>query len=852
MALVNGPACGMLGLMLSVAAAAAPARIEVRIEDLFAAQAAATPDAVAVLFRDQALSYGQLGETVDGLAADLASCGVGPGVLVALCAARTPAMIALVLAVLQAGGAYLPVDPRYPAERMAFMLSDSAAAVLITDGVSSAWPGFAGTVLQLLDGRLVQRAYRGPPAGLGSADLAYVIYTSGSTGGPKGVMLGHAATHLVTWAQGAYSAQELSCVAATTSLSFDPSVFEIFVPLCTGGTVLLKQDALEPFGRNEHPTMLDTVPSVLRELCRADAIPRSVRALNVGGEPLSASLVREAYRQRPELTIHNHYGPTEATTCVTVLRVPRDLAGEPSLGVPVRDAEIVLLSLAGEPTSEGQVGEIHIGGPGLALGYLNRPQLTAERFVSGPYGRLYRTGDLGAWRDGELHFAGRLDRQVKVRGFRIEPAEIEAALLRDARIERALVVVREAPTGAQLVAYLESSHALSPAAVRKALAASLPGHMIPAHILVLRAFPQLVSGKIDHAALPDPLSRSAEADDAPSRAERPILHVFEEVLGRASIGPNESFFDLGGDSLASVRAALRLEEVLGHDVPAGLLHQAPTARALAAALEHAKVQQRSHLSLLRRGGQGLPLFCVADLFGQPFNYLSLARELAPDRPVYGLAPGPLQAAFTADGDVERLIEGFKAAVRDIQPRGPYLVAGYSVGGLLAASLAGALEREGESVGLVLLDSLLQRPRPPLSVLARWSLGQGRELLTLHGPTRAERLRTLAGQLLRLSRSPRSPGWIPRGQIAFASRLIRVAGAYRPPAVTAPVLMVSAGERDPVDNLFDQDGLSGWSNILRGEVTRAVVAGGHHQFMRAPNVAATADAVRQFLRRFADG
>jgi thioesterase domain-containing protein/acyl carrier protein len=319
------------------------------------------------------------------------------------------------------------------------------------------------------------------------------------------------------------------------------------------------------------------------------------------------------------------------------------------------------------------------------------------------------------------------------------------------------------------------------------------------------------------------MERSMALPKAPSRAERPLIHVFEEVLGRTGIGPDQSFFDLGGDSLASVRAALRLEEVLGHEVPAGLLHQAPTARTLAAALQHAKVQPASHLSLLQPGGPGAPLFCMADLFGQPFNYLSLARELAPDRPVYGLAPGPLQDAFTADGDLDRLIASFKATVRGVQPRGPYLIAGYSVGGLMAAGLAAALERDGEAVRLVLLDSTLQSRRPSLGAIV--------------------------ARIARLFGSPRPPQWIPRGQLAFAARLIRVAAAYRPATVAGPALMVIARDRDPVDKRFDQDGMSGWSGVLLGDVTRTVVPGGHHQFLRAPDVAATARAVRPFL---ADG
>ena len=813
---------------------------------MFAAQAATSPEAAAIIFRGAVWSYARLAEQVERFSCELAGQGVGPGVLVGLCLGRTPWAIALMLATLRAGGAYLPLDRRYPAERLAYMLSDSGASVLIADCASPAWERFGGTVLELADGRLTPRACPARPAPTAPAELAYVIYTSGSTGAPKGVMLGHDATHLVTWARQAYSAQERSRVAATTSLCFDPSVFEIFTPLCAGGAVVLKEDALDPFATDERPTMFGTVPSVLRELCRADAIPPSVQVLNVGGEVLPGDLVREALRKRPGLTICNHYGPTEATTCVTVARLASDRVGEPPLGRPVRGAELLLLTPEGIPAPDGEPGEIHIGGPGLALGYLNRPELTAERFVTVAGKRLYRTGDLAVWRDGELHFAGRTDRQVKIRGFRVEPGEIEAVLLRDPNIDAAVVVVRDTASGPQLVAYVESRHQLTGEAVRQRLTASLPQYMVPARVSVLSALPRLVSGKVDHAALPDAFRPSPVVQLA-TRAERPIVHVFEEVLGRAGLGPNDSFFDMGGDSLAAVRAALRLEEILGHDLPAGLLHQAPTPRALAAALEHGRPRFESHLSLLQSGGGAPPLFCMADLFGRPFNYLSLARELGAEQAVYGVSPGPLQDAFTADGDVGRLTASFKSEVERVRPDGPYLIAGYSAGGLLAADLAGALRREGHAVRLVLLDSVLHSRRPTGAAVARWALRQAGGLL---GPQKLATRIVGARALLRHVRGGlnprRPPDWIPGAQIAFAARLIKVGASYRPATFGGPTLMVTAEDRDPIDQLFDEDGMSGWSGVLAGEVSRTTVAGGHHKFMREPNVAATARAVRQFL------
>ena len=809
-----------------------------RLEQMFQDQAARTPDAPAIYYQGQVVSYGGLNATVERLSRKLSAYGVSPGVLVAISLQRTPALVATLLATLKAGGAYLPLDARNPPERTRFMLEDSGCTLLLADSAAPGIADFRGAVLELSNDVLIERVHGSRPAIVGPAGLAYVIYTSGSTGTPKGVMLGHTATHLVRWAEGAYTADERARVAATTSLSFDPSIFEIFTPLCTGGAVILKQNILEPFAREEQPTMLGTVPSALAELCRMDAVPGSVRVLNVGGETLHAELAREAYRGRPALVLDNHYGPTEATTVAAVCRVPRDLAGEPPIGRPVRGAEILLLDGAGQPVPDGEIGEIHIGGVGLALGYLKRPELTAARFIDGPSGPLYRTGDRASWRDGELQFAGRLDEQVKIRGFRVELGEVEQSLMRIPAVEKALVVAREDSGRSQLVAYVQSREPLTASDVRAALATWLPVYMLPARVVVLAEFPLLVSGKIDHARLPEPdETQGLDADVPALRMEKPIIHVFEDVLARRGVGPNDSFFDLGGDSLTSVRAALRLEEILGYELPAALIHQSPTPRALARSLEHGRVRTEGHLSLLEPGGDAPPLFCMADLFGQPFNSLSLARRLAADCPIYGLAPGPLQAAFTETGDLGALTLGFMADIRLRQPCGPYRVAGYSAGGMLALDVACALEAEGEVVRLVLLDATLASRRPSIGRVARWIVAQARS---------ASGAVAMLGRLARRVARGAPPEWIPGSQVAFAARMIRVGASYRPAQFFGSTLIVRAQERDPLDQLLDVDGLLGWSDALRGPVLQATVRGGHHTFLREPLVAETALEVSRFL------
>ena len=475
-----------------------------RLETLFAAQARRTPDAVAVLHEGMSLRYSDLDVQADRLACRLLRLGVGPGMLAGVCMRRTPQLVTALLAVLKAGAAYVPLDPAYPIERLDGMLADSGAVVLITDSDLCGRLAYDGALLDMrapaetaVPGRRLPLRRNVPE------DLAYVIYTSGSTGRPKGVMLGHSAVRLIEWACATFSAGELSRVAATTSICFDPSVFEIFAPLCSGGTVILKRNALKPFAPDERPTLLNCVPSVLTELCRLDAIPDSVRVINVGGEPLKASLVREVYRRSRVEAVYNHYGPTEATTCAAVALVPRDVEIDPPIGRPIAGAQLFVLDAKGRAAAPGELGEICIGGPGLALGYLNRPDLTAERFMLSRWGRIYRTGDLGRRSAaGELEFAGRIDQQVKIRGVRIELGEIEAALTRLDGVRSAAVVARPDVNGRnRLVAYVQATPEPTLQQVRAALTCWLPEQMLPDQLVTLDALPLTLSGKVDRNAL---------------------------------------------------------------------------------------------------------------------------------------------------------------------------------------------------------------------------------------------------------------------------------------------------------------------------------------------------------------
>src|SRR3712207_3155988 len=432
---------------------------------LFERQAALTPDAAALTFRDEHLSYSELNSRANRLAHHLRSLGVGPESRVGVCVERSVDMVVALLGVLKAGGAYVPLDPQYPRERIAFMLEDSGVAVLLTQSsLLEALPRHSAHVLCLdTDWPLVSRHPDDNPVNyLSPENAAYVIYTSGSTGRPKGVVITHrSASVFIRWSLDTFSRDELSAVLASTSICFDLSVFELFVPLSCGARVVLAANALElPALAQAGVTMVNTVPSAMTELVRIGGVPDSVRVVNLAGEALSRSLVEAVYESSNVGSVWNLYGPSEDTTYSTGVMVER--GGERvTIGRPVALTQAYVVDERMRVAPVGVAGELLIGGEGLARGYLNRPELTAEKFIPDPFGgeggRLYRTGDLVRYLpDGELEYLGRIDHQVKVRGFRIELGEIESALEAYEGVRQAIVLARGEGAEKRLVAYVVS------------------------------------------------------------------------------------------------------------------------------------------------------------------------------------------------------------------------------------------------------------------------------------------------------------------------------------------------------------------------------------------------------------
>jgi amino acid adenylation domain-containing protein len=572
---------------------------EACLHELFAAQAARTPGAVALVHGTREQTYAALAARAGGIAHRLRALGVGPEVRVAVCLERSPDLIAALLGVLAAGGAYVPVDPAYPADRQRFMQEDSGAAVLVTRGDLA--PSSGSPAVLDLGAEAVPDADL--PSGRAATpdNLAYVIYTSGSTGRPKGVAIEHrSAVVLAEWARGQFSDEELSGVLVSTSVCFDVSVFEIFAPLAWGGRLILADNALAlpTLPAAAEVRVATMVPSAANELARSGGFPPSVSTVGLGGEPVPSALAARLYAIGTVRRVLNMYGPSEDTTYSTVGRVPGgEDSGErqPGIGRPVRGTRAFVVDRHGAPVPPRVAGELWLAGSGIARGYLNRPALTAERFTpdpfsgaagGGPGSRVYRTGDLVRLRpDGELEFLGRLDHQVKLRGLRIELGEIEAALEAHPGVRECAAMVWNENREDLLVAWLAPAGEAAPEAseLRDWLAARLPDFMVPTLYVPLDALPRTPNGKVDRRALPAP-GRAAAADSyvAPSNpVEEQLAAIWAEVLEIERVGVHDDFFALGGHSLLATRILARIRQAFGVELSLREVFRRPTVARLA-------------------------------------------------------------------------------------------------------------------------------------------------------------------------------------------------------------------------------------------------------------------------------
>lgn len=855
------------------------------LQESFAAFATRT----AAQCGERTIDYAGLERASRHAAQALRASGVAPGQLVGVCMSRSIDMLVAVLAVLRSGAAYVPLDPAFPPQRLHWMARHARLDLVIASDAAKLPEGLADgrTVLPFADLAHVRDVDAALPV-IDAESLAYVLYTSGSTGEPKGVRILH--RNLVNFLRAMRDAPGFGpddAICAATTLSFDIAALELYLPLLCGGRVVIADDgehrdpeALARLIERRGCTVLQTTPSLLAlllEVKRTDVLPPL--KLLVGGEAFPAALARALLPRCRELW--NMYGPTETTVWSTIARVDA-VEDAVTLGTPIADTRIRLFDPHGRPSLPGAIGEIWIGGAGVADGYLHRPDLTAERFVEDPVAadgsRMYRTGDLGRIRDGQLYFHGRVDEQIKLRGYRIEPAEIEAAAAGEAGVIECVAVARDAGNGDQvLVLYVGSDAAQEDLAARlhKRCAQMLPAYMRPQHVVVLPALPKTPNGKIDRRALPAPDSKpfdpgrsgparsgsmqpdradhalgldaaSPSVEDPCDALEIELRDAWRRLLRRPDVGLHDDFFESGGYSLLAVRMFAELHQRHGVDLPLSALIEHPTVAGLAAAVREAillsagkhaeatpSVPWDSTLVELCAGGDLPPLFLAHAVGGNVLNYLPVAQAVARDRTVYGLQSPGLDGIEAPLTTIEAMAERYAGAIRARQPHGPYLLAGGSMGGVLALEIARRLRADGEAIAFLGMFDTCRPGVPAWAGESPWRPHRWWPLYrSLHPAQRAALWRRIRFRLWQLP-ALRMREWIGRGN-AQELRLHRIEknnqralANYRPQPYAGRIVMFRATRAG-------DDPTLGWAGFVEG-IDVIEIGGRHDSIFEQPDL-----------------
>ncbi|GCE02774.1 non-ribosomal peptide synthetase [Dictyobacter aurantiacus] len=710
------------------------------LHQLVEQQAERTPQAIAVHFEEQTLTYQELNQRANQLARHLDSLGIGPDMLVGVCMERSLELVIAILAILKAGGAYVPLDPDYPADRLAYMIEDAQLSPVLTQSHVRQVIAATGVHMICLD----EHHYL--TAALDSSNLhkpvqldnlAYLIYTSGSTGKPKGAMNTHRNIYnQLSWRQAAscrITAQDR--ILHKTSFSFDVSVWEFFWPLIVGARIVIARPEghrdpayLKEVIIKQKITTMHFVPSMLQLFLQEPGLEQcsSLRQVMSGGEALTPELQQTFFARFPEpVRLYNMYGPAEAAIDVTAWECRRQEKDQRTIpiGYPIANTRIYILDPRLQPVPIGVAGELYIGGMSVGRGYYRRPDLTGERFIPDPFNnvagaRLYKTGDLARYRpDGAIEYLGRIDYQVKLRGFRIELGEIEALLQQQAGIQQVVVIVREdKPDNKQLVAYLvaDQTHA-SKESLYTVLKEHLPEYMVPSAFVFIDALPLTPGGKVDRRALPAPDMSQATIGDNNYSAPTEIIHyqllnIWEELLAARPIGIKDNFFHLGGHSLLAARLVMRIEQVFGKKLSLSTLFAGPTIADIARELtQHTQARPRSPLipvqtaGAIGQVGAKKPFFFLhGDWTGGAYYCFKLAKQAGPDQPFYVLEP----SAFFEKGydipTIEMLAASYLQLVRSVQPEGPYYLGGYCNGGMIAYEMAQQLQQQSQQVAFLLL------------------------------------------------------------------------------------------------------------------------------------------------------
>ncbi|MCA8863809.1 non-ribosomal peptide synthetase [Halomonas sp. SBBP1] len=693
------------------------------VQHLIECQATVTPESTALIFDTQHLNYADLNARANRLAHYLIGMGVQPEVRVGIAMERSIDMVVGLLAILKSGGAYVPLDPEYPSERLAFIAEDSGIELLLTQHhLRASLPvadGLSVVELDRLD--VAHHASTNPAVTLHGEHLAYVIYTSGSTGRPKGAAIRHdALTNCMVWMQETYQLTNTDAVLHKAPFGFDVSVWEIFWPLSVGARLVIAQpgDHRDPeriieLIQRHGVTTLNFVPSMLKAFLAYPDVKTKTRLKHImcGGEAVPATLQQDVAECLDGAHLHDLYGPTETTIHVTHWWCRDDAHRQIPIGRPISGTRTYVLDGDLNMAPPGVAGELYLGGVSLARGYLNRSDLTAERFIADPFTegeRLYRTGDLVRWReDGQLEYLGRLDHQVKIRGLRIELGEIEAELLAQPEIREAVVVAQEGNGSSSLVAYVvfQAGTDLDTSALRERLGKQLPDYMVPGYVVMLDALPLNANGKVERNALPKTYLEETREYISPSTTEAwQLAEIWQEVLGVKRVGETDNFFELGGDSLLSLKVLSRVRALKSAKLDFKLrdLMQKPTIAGLLGLGESSDASLDGVVKLNGESQGQSPLFCLHAGMGTLYDYQPLARRLQGVCTVYGLPCRMLTDPQHCDTSLEAMADDYASTIRGLQSQGPYRLLGWSLGGTLAAMIAARLEKQGQEVSLLAL------------------------------------------------------------------------------------------------------------------------------------------------------
>jgi len=842
------------------------------VHQLVEAQARLDAEAVAVLHEREKLTYGELNQRANQLAHYLRQRGVGTDVPVGICLDNSLELTVALLAVLKAGGACLPLDPAYPKERLQLMLEDSHAPILLArEGLLPELSSSRAERICLLalEDTLARESRQNPEPVVTPASLAYVIYTSGSTGKPKGVMLTHGGlVNYIAAVTKLYGLRASDRLLQFSSISFDIAFEEIFPTWSVGATLVLRSSNFSlagsdflRFARQQRLTVLTVATAYWHELVHelsesgADP-PESLRLLIVGGEKAQIQAL-EAWRRIVGNRVRwiNTYGPTETSVIASSYEPPSSgtLPSPLPIGRPIGNVKIHILDRNLQPVPVGIPGEVHIGGPGVARGYLNHPELTAEKFVRDPFSlqpdaRLYKTGDLARYLDdGEIEFVGRRDFQIKIRGFRVELGEIEAALAKHAAVREALVLAREEGLNhKRLVGYVIPAAGARPdaAELRKFLKRQLPEYMVPPDFVLLDEFPLTPNGKVDRKALPAP-QPSADAEDhiaASNPVEARLVAMWEEILARKPISVRDNFFDLGGHSLLAVRLMRRIEQSFKRKLPLTTLFEAPTIEQFAALLlQEQWTPSQASLVAIQPEGERAPFFCIHGLGGTVLRFNALARHLGTERPFYGVQAQGLEGDRAFHTGVEEMAAFYVKEIRALQPEGPYYIGGYSLGGLIAFEMARQFQADGQEVGLLaLLDTYPGKPKSNKMLLSALMALPLKEQLSYAGQ-RAKRIRRGIKRRFEALFLPRPLKEVRR---VFAT----AEEHYKPQVYFGSATWFRATEKGlrGVDNPTDD-----WSKWVTGGVEVHDIEGDHGSILKAPDVRLLAESLRTCLNKAED-